>query len=378
MGTPLQFDYYYGAEAEQFRFFRIPKMLFEKNYFKPLSCESKLLYGVLLDQVSLSLKNGWVDEQNRTYIIFTVESVTDTIGCSRDKARKLMMELEEIGLIEKKRRGQGRPDIIYVKNFVRLIAEKPSSENNRKEVDNFSEGEKTGFQKAENQFSRRRNFRLLEDEKSVPNNTNINNTESSDTHSFHSRTLLPDHDAGISGQDRREEGTAGKQYAEQESVKTAWANENRRNEKENIGDKGRIPDIRVKEAYMEILKEQVRYDALVSEESYRYDRELIDGILNTIADIAAFPGGTEWIAGTDLPREVVKGQLLKLDYDTLTYAVDCLKKNSTRITHKRAYLLTTLYRAPDIMNFGIMSDVQYDMYGGGWEEKGIIGGQKNG
>ena len=124
MGTPLQFDYYYGAEAEQFRFFRIPKMLFEKSYFKPLSCESKLLYGVLLDQVSLSLKNGWVDEQNRTYIIFTVESVTDTIGCSRDKARKLMMELEEIGLIEKKRRGQGRPDIIYVKNFVRLIAEK--------------------------------------------------------------------------------------------------------------------------------------------------------------------------------------------------------------------------------------------------------------
>lgn len=368
MGTPLQFDYYYGAEAEQFRFFRIPKMLFEKSYFKPLSCESKLLYGVLLDQVSLSLKNGWVDEQNRTYIIFTVESVTDTIGCSRDKARKLMMELEEIGLIEKKRRGQGRPDIIYVKNFVRLIAEKTSSENNGKEVENFSEGEKTDFQKAENQFSRRRNFRHQEGEKSDPNNTNINDTDISDTLSFPSTILLSGSDAAVSGQGEKKDGTEKKQDADQKTMEIIRTGEKRKNE---------IPDIRMKDAYMKILKEQVRYDALVREESYKYDRELIDGILNTIADIAAFPGGTERIAGTDLPREVVKGQLMKLDYDTLTYAVDCLKKNSTKVTHKRAYLLTTLYRAPDIMNFGIMSDVQYDMYGGGWEEKGIIGGHKN-
>ena len=128
MGGPLQFDYYYGSESEQFRFFRIPKVLFEKDCFRGISCEGKLLYGLMLDQMSLSQRNGWVDEQNRTYILLKAESISESIGCCTDKARKLIKELEGIGLIEQKRRGQGKSNVIYVKNFVRLITEKTDSE----------------------------------------------------------------------------------------------------------------------------------------------------------------------------------------------------------------------------------------------------------
>lgn len=79
-----------------------------------------MLYGLMLDRMSLSMKNGWLDAQNRAFIIYTVDEVMEDIGCARATCVKIMKELDTengIGLIEKKRRGLGRPDIIYVKNF---------------------------------------------------------------------------------------------------------------------------------------------------------------------------------------------------------------------------------------------------------------------
>ena len=117
----LQFDYYYGIEAEQYSFYRVPKVLFTAECFKSLSCEAKILYGLMLDRMGLSIKNQWFDEKNRVYIIFTVEEVMELLGCSRQKAIKTIAELDKekrIGLIEKKRLGLGRPNMIYVKNFL--------------------------------------------------------------------------------------------------------------------------------------------------------------------------------------------------------------------------------------------------------------------
>ena len=67
--------------------------------------------------MGLSVKNGWLDEQGRVYIIFPVQEVMDALGCADNKATKLFRELEKFGLIERKRRGLGKPDLIYVKNF---------------------------------------------------------------------------------------------------------------------------------------------------------------------------------------------------------------------------------------------------------------------
>lgn len=111
------FDYFYGQSGEMFSYFRVPKILFRDIKFKDLSTDAKTLYGILLDRMGLSVKNGWLDEQGRVYIIFPVQEVMDALGCADNKATKLFRKLEKFGLIERKRRGLGKPDLIYVKNF---------------------------------------------------------------------------------------------------------------------------------------------------------------------------------------------------------------------------------------------------------------------
>ena len=110
-------DYFYGQSSELFSFYRIPKLLFQDSCFQPLSTDAKTLYGILLDRMSLSARNGWLDKAGRVFIIYTVQEVQDSLGCADKKATKLLRELEEYGLIERKRRGLGKPDLIYVKNF---------------------------------------------------------------------------------------------------------------------------------------------------------------------------------------------------------------------------------------------------------------------
>lgn len=121
----MQYEYFYGAQAEQFSFYRIPKALFTEPNFRELSTDAKVLYGILLDRMSLSLKNQWLDAQNKVYIIFTVEEIMDALNCANQKATRLMVELEkQAGLIERKRQGLGRPNLIYVKNFAAMINDK--------------------------------------------------------------------------------------------------------------------------------------------------------------------------------------------------------------------------------------------------------------
>ena len=121
----MQYEYFYGAQAEQFSFYRIPKALFTVPNFRELSTDAKVLYGILLDRMSLSLKNQWLDAQNKVYIIFTVEEIMDALNCANQKATRLMVELEkQAGLFERKRQGLGRPNLIYVKNFAATINSK--------------------------------------------------------------------------------------------------------------------------------------------------------------------------------------------------------------------------------------------------------------
>lgn len=120
MPPSYSLPYYYGAESEQYSFYRIPKLLFTDSRFANISTDAKLLYGILLDRMSLSVKNGWHDEQGRVYIIFTLEDVAETLGYKTEKAIKLFNELDTtkgVGLIERVRQGQGRASLIYVKNF---------------------------------------------------------------------------------------------------------------------------------------------------------------------------------------------------------------------------------------------------------------------
>lgn len=115
----MAFEYFSGQQAEQFSFYRIPKVLFTNSVFAPVSTDAKLLYGILLDRMGLSAKNGWLDDEGHVYIIFTIDDVRESLNCSAKTAVKLLDELEKkCGLIERKRQGLGKPNLIFVKNFI--------------------------------------------------------------------------------------------------------------------------------------------------------------------------------------------------------------------------------------------------------------------
>ena len=160
------YDYFYGSEGEQFSFIRVPKIFFENEAYRSMSAEAKILYGFLLDRVSVSLKNGWKDDQNRIFIICTIEEIMEKIGCGNKKAIQLLSELEDkIGLIERKRQGLGKPNLIYVKNFIRT-------------VDNTGQRH---FLKCQNDTSGSVRTTSLEMSESHGSNTNLSNTDMSKT-----------------------------------------------------------------------------------------------------------------------------------------------------------------------------------------------------
>ena len=161
------FDYFYGQSGEMFSYFRVPKILFRDIRFKDLSTDAKTLYGILLDRMSLSARNGWLDKAGRVFIIYTVQEVQDSLGCADKKATKLLRELEEYGLIERKRRGLGKPDLIYVKNF-------------------SSESSKLRFLNRDNDDSGVVQNTLQDPAKLRCNKTERNNTEISDTDPIYS------------------------------------------------------------------------------------------------------------------------------------------------------------------------------------------------
>ena len=118
----MTYDYFYGQQSELFTFYRVPKVLFTNERFWNISADAKMLYGILLDRMSLSAKNGWIDENGRVYIIFTIDEAKSALNCAEQKAIKLLSELEKkAGLIERKRQGLGKPNLIYVKNFISAV-----------------------------------------------------------------------------------------------------------------------------------------------------------------------------------------------------------------------------------------------------------------
>ena len=163
----MTLDYFYGQAGELFSFFRIPKALFQEQRFQDLSTDAKTLYGILLDRMSLSVKNEWFDKKGRVFIIFTIEDVKRTLRCADNKATRLLRELEEFGLIERKRRGQGKPCLVYVKNF--------SAESSKESVKNRDNDDSYGFKIA-----------CQDPAKSRCNKTDENNTEKSETYPFYS------------------------------------------------------------------------------------------------------------------------------------------------------------------------------------------------
>ena len=294
------FDYFYGAQAEQFAFYRVPKVLFTNDRFKYLSAEAKTLYGILLDRVPLSAKNGWIDEQGRVYIICTIEEIMADMNCGNKKAIQLLADLEEkVGLIERKRQGLGKPNLIYVKNFI--------------SVDSPVERH---FLKCQNDTSGSVEITSLEVSKGHGNKTDIINTEYSDTDSFYSGR--------------------------------------------GVG-KG-SEAMRIRAQYEEYFRESIELDYLFRDRTL--DQDALHAMVDLMVDVCCSTRKNIRINREDMPIEVVKSRFMKLDAEHIKYALMTLANNTTRVKDMKQYMLAVLYNAPTTISSYYQNWVQHDMANG--------------
>ncbi len=304
MPDPAMLDYFYGDEAEQYTFYRIPKVLFTDPGYRRISSDAKILYGLMLDRMGLSVRNGWLDDLNRVFIYFTLEDALEYLCCGHTKAVSLFGELDKNGLIERKKQDQGKPTIIYVKNFIRK-PETPEIQTSEKRKSKVPQNGSQDFQKT------------------ATNNTERNKTEFNDTDLSIYRARRPTESHGPGADD---------------TMDRIWA-------------------------YRRLIKENIEYD--ITRESLGYDAEILDEIVDIMVDTVCGTKPMVRISGQDFLAEVVKSRLLKLNSEHIKYVVGCLNSNTTKVRNIRSYLLTSLYNAPTTISSYYTALVNHDLYGGG-------------
>lgn len=322
-----EFDYYYGIEAEQFTFVRVPKVLFtDKEHFGGLSNEAKLLYGLLLERMSLSRKNNWIDKHNRVYVIFPVEEIEESLNVGHEKALNLLKELDDqsgIGLVKKKRRGLGLPSILYVKNFIvkgeQNTDRVPTSRSTENE---FQEVGKTDFKKSEKQTSANPKNRLLEVRNSDSNNIDINNTDMSYTYDqsidqsrFGFQNFSPGADGLIDGIDRN--------------------------------------------TVEEEVKKQIDYDCLISHPDSSVV-QMAEEIKDLMVDVLC--GERSVVSeGKRVSEESAKSAYRKITFDHVQYVMKSLVSYPDKISRIDRFLTTSLYNSVYTLTNSTFAGFEHDM-----------------
>lgn len=300
----MQLDYFYGIEGEQFSFFRIPKTLFTDERFKNISLGAKVLYGLFIDRISLSSKNGWIDESGRVFIIFKIEDIMSAIGFADRKVNQLLNELEnEYGLIERKRQGLGKPNIIYVKN-----------------IHTISDTHKSRFQKRINHDSGYAQNTILDTHKSRCNNTDFSNTNFNNNQSINQ-----DNNYNI--------------Y----NISTAekWID-------------------RYNQTISEI-KKQIDYDYLIN----TAERDIVDEVVNIMADVMTVYRPKYKIEGELIDFEAVVNNFQKITADKLEICLIAYNRRTQKISNPKAYWITVLYNIPLTSQLTLQNMINNDMYEAG-------------
>lgn len=314
MAENVLYDYYYGDESNQFSFYRIPRQLITGERFKKISTDAKLLYGLLLDRMSLSARNGWFDESGRVYIYYTLDEIQADLNCGHEKAVKLLSELDAkgCGLIERVRQGQGRPTKIYVKKFSTRGVPRPSPaprENPRLPIFGSQEVGKSEVKTSEKQKSALRKNGSQDFRKSDASYIESNQTDLSYT------------DPSI--------------YPSPSPAPQRWMD---------------------RCEYVRELKENIEYPLLCRQ----YNPEDVDEVVELMADVLCSGQSTVRIGGEKIPIEQVRARFYRLDYTLMVYVFDSLRRNTTKVRNIRAYLLTTLFNAPLTISNHYQAEVQHD------------------
>ena len=383
----MEFNYYYGTQADQYTFLRIPKNIITDKTFVGLSLPAKLLYGLLLDRMSLSMKNKWLDDENRVYIIYQIKEIMNDLSLSEKMAIKHLKELEEFGLVEKRRRGFGLPSILYVKNFI--VPDESEKEHTKLDENDIDQGESAPENTSQSQEINRTvdlgSSRTVETGSSravdLGRSRTVETGSSRTVDLGRSRTTqkevqeLPDRGA------LKNKTNMSNNYINNTKINKTKSNNNQSNhilsdqgEKctqmaEMNSDKREDDEIRLEFdkktkmlGYERVIKLNIDYDVLI--ERHKLDKDQIDGIVDILVETLVMDSDTVVVAGTEYPKELVKSKLLKLNMMHIEYVLDCMKKNTTKVRNIRKYLLAALYNAPSTIGSYYQAEVNHDMYGG--------------
>ena len=346
----LDLNYYYRQEAEQFTFYRLPKALITDSRFKEVSNNAKLLYGLMLDRMSLSARSGWFDEENRVYIKYAVKTIMEDLNCSKPTAVGLIKELQNIGLIDIVQQS-GLANIIYVKNFV----SGESSEEINDRSKNLT-GKKSKPVKTQGE-SKSLTGKEVEPVKNIDQSENITGQNALQVNEDDQSDYL------TGGGKDFERPVVKKVNPINTNINNTELNENNHI---NLSADYEIDSMdqinRDAEAYMDIIRENIDYDIMMSDKRWE-DREMYDELYQIICDVVCVPKKVVRIGGENYPYNLVKSKFLKLTSSHLQYVIGCMKNNTTKVGNIRAYLITALYNAPNTMSHYYSPEVNHDLYG---------------
>ena len=374
----MTFDYYYGAQAEQFNFIRIPKSMIVDPMFADLSVNAKLLYGVLLDRMNLSMKNRWFDSENRVYIIYQIAEIMEDFNFSKKTAVRYLNELEDFGLVEKKRRGLGLPSLLYVKNFIVLQDHSEPDDtdfNDKTEYDNLSENMEN-FVGTEQETSRGvETYTSRSVDMETSKGVEQENLRGAGTYT--SGSVDVETSKGVRQITSRVVKSTLQEVTEKDPLinKTNNSNTNMNNTdlsntkesntilsnpsvKEAIDKMGREEELDF-DKYKKLVKENIDYDVLI--ERHYIEKSIIDGMVNLIVETMISENDYIVISSTKFPKETVKSRFSKLDISHIEYVLECMNHNTTKIKNIKKYLLAALYNAPTTIDSYYKARVQHDM-----------------
>ena len=363
MSDHPKFDYYYGLESEQFNYIKIPKLIIEDMVFYELSDRAKILYGVMLDRMSLSRKNQWIDDQNRVYILFSIDKIAQALNCSKPTACKALAELDAekgIGLIEKVKRGQGNPDIIYVKNFISYVANSPDV--GKEKAWDSTIPDKCMWEREEadvaddtaDSDAMVEVLSLAEDpmtsdvpssEVDVTSQTDaetIDFTENSQNSNFlNSRNL----NSRILNSKIL---TSRIQESLPLEVKDFYPNNTDINNTEFINTENDSDGLDRLGGYTRVvaqIQQNIDYQSLCAYQDEE-KRSLYEEIYQLICDVVLVPDEEMKINGKVYPYEMVRQRFMSLRFEHVIYVTECMAENFGKVSNIRNYLITALYNAP--------------------------------
>ncbi len=345
-----RFDYFYGSQADQFTFIRIPRALITDELFASLSATAKLLYAVLLDRMSLSMRNGWLDEQKRAYIIYQITDIQKDLGISKRKAMDYLTELVEFGLVEKIKRGFGMPSILYVKSFLTSVEDEAEEE-----ACEDSEEEDTASEKVEVDETADSDMEEVTGEVAC-RGAEIDTSRGAEIDTSRSAEISTSRGAQIDTSEVKESTPL---YNKTNSNKTDMNQNLILSHRIYDGQPDAIRSDEMLSSYAQLIKENIAYGTLLKD--YPFQGELIEGIYGLILEIVLSRSDTILIASERYPASLVKSRFLKLDVFHIRYVIDCFNRNTTQVKNIRKYLLAALFNAPITMNGYYKAAVNHDM-----------------